>query len=181
MVMLVSPLFGRKLTAFALHEKADLLAFARNDPRAGVLVEGKERIAPMKLPHNAHVAVVDGNRFMLLRNTGKPFEPTLEKVDQPELDPSNFSAGVRHQDDASQRSGATDLNELAHGAAVSEWLNAKAVSGDLTQLMVMADPKTLGEMRRHYHSELERILVGEIDKTVTGEPLEKIAKVIAES
>ena len=148
------------------------MPFTRNDPRAGVLVDGKERIATMKLPHNAHVAVVDGNRFMLLRNTGKPFEPTLE---------SNFSAGVRHQDDASQRSGATDLNELAHGAAVSEWLNAKAVSGDLKELMVMADPKTLGEMRRHYHSELERILVGEIDKTVTGEPLEKIAKVIAES
>ena len=135
----------------------------------------------MKLPHNAHVAVVDGNRFMLLRNTGKPFEPSLEMVEEPNLDPSNFSAGVRHQDDAGQKTGATDLNELAHGAAVAEWLNAKAVSGDLSQVMVMADPKTLGEMRRHYHSELEKVLVGEIDKTVTGEPLDRIAKVIAES
>jgi protein required for attachment to host cells len=135
----------------------------------------------MKLPHNAHVAVADGKKFMLLRNTGKPFEPKLEMVEQPDLEASNFSAGVRHQDDVSQRTGATDLNELAHGAAVAEWLNAKAVAGELSQLMVMADPKTLGEMRRHYHSELEKALVGEIDKTVTGEPLEKIASVIAES
>ncbi|GAB5348995.1 baeRF12 domain-containing protein [Alteriqipengyuania sp. 357] len=135
----------------------------------------------MKLPHNAHVAVVDGNRFMLLKNTGAPFEPTLEMVKEPGLDPSNFSAGVRHQDDAGQKTGATDLNELAHGAAVAEWLNSKAISGDLSQVMVMADPKTLGEMRRHYHTALEKALVGEIDKTVTGEPLDRIAKVIAET
>ena len=135
----------------------------------------------MKLPHKAHVAVVDGNRFMLLQNTGQPFEPTLQLVEQPDLDPSNFSAGVRHQDDVGQRTGSTDLNELAHGAAVAAWLNAKAVAGNLSELVVMADPKTLGEMRRHYHSELEKLLVGEIDKTVTGEPLEKVAKVIAAS
>lgn len=135
----------------------------------------------MKLPHNAHVAVADGNRFMFLKNTGQIFEPKLEMVEQPDLDPSNFSAGVRHQDDVSQRTGATDLNELAHGAAVAEWLNTKAVSGEMTQLLVLADPKTLGEMRRHYHSALEKALVGEIDKTVTGEPLDKIAKIIADT
>ena len=135
----------------------------------------------MKLPHNAHVAVADGNRFMFLKNTGQIFEPKLEMVEQPDLDPSNFSAGVRHQDDVSQRTGATDLNELAHGAAVAEWLNSKAVSGEMTQLLVLADPKTLGEMRRHYHSALEKALVGEIDKTVTGEPLDKIAKIIADT
>ena len=68
----------------------------------------------MKLPHKAHVAVVDGNRFMLLQNTGDPFEPTLKMVEEPDLSPSNFSAGVRHQDDAGQRTGATDLNEPAN-------------------------------------------------------------------
>lgn len=133
----------------------------------------------MKLPHMAHVAVVDGTRFMLLRNTGQPFDPALELVEQPDLSPSNFSAGVRHQDDAGQRSGATDLNELAHGAAVAEWLNGKAVAGEVEQLLVLADPKTLGEMRRHYHGKLEQALVGEIDKTVTGESLEKIASTVA--
>ena len=97
----------------------------------------------MKLPHNAHVAVVDGNRFMLLQNTGQPFEPSLKMVEEPSLDPSNFSAGVRHQDDAGQRTGATDLNELAHAAAATEWLNAKTVSGELDSVMVVADPAAL--------------------------------------
>ena len=83
------------------------------------------------------------------------------------------------EDEIGQRHGRTDLGELAHGAAAAEWLNAKAISGELTDVLVIADPKTLGEMRRHYHSELEKRIVGEIDKTVTGATTEKIEKVIA--
>lgn len=133
----------------------------------------------MKLPHKAHVAIVDGENFTVMRNSGKPFEPKLEGAQKPDLEATNFSAGVRHQDEVGQRTGATDLNELAHGAAAAEWLNAKAISGELTDVLVIADPKTLGEMRRHYHSELEKRLVGEIDKTVTGETTSQIEKVIA--
>lgn len=133
----------------------------------------------MKLPHKAHVAIVDGQNFTVMRNSGKPFEPKLEGAQKPDLEATNFSAGVRHQDEMGQRTNATDLNELAHGAAAAEWLNAKAISGELTDVLVIADPKTLGEMRRHYHSELEKRLVGEIDKTVTGETTSQIEKVIA--
>ena len=133
----------------------------------------------MKLPHKAHVAIVDGENFTVMQNHGRPFEPRLEGASNPDLSVSNFSAGVRHQDEIGQRHGRTDLGELAHGAAAAEWLNAKAISGELTDVLVIADPKTLGEMRRHYHSELEKRIVGEIDKTVTGVTTEKIEKVIA--
>ncbi|MGB3166959.1 MAG: host attachment protein [Alteraurantiacibacter sp.] len=133
----------------------------------------------MKIPHKAHVALVDGERFLLLRNDGQPFEPSLSKVDEPSLDPTNFSAGVKHQDQAGQMKGNTDLNELAHGAAATEWLNGKALANEIEELIVVADPKTLGEMRRHYHKELEKRIVGEVDKALTGEPLEKIQKVLA--
>ncbi|WP_120076460.1 host attachment protein [Aurantiacibacter odishensis] len=133
----------------------------------------------MKVPHKAHVALVDGERFVLLRNDGQIFEPKLSKVAEPDLDATNFSAGVKHQDSASQMSGNTDLNELAHGAAAAEWLNSKAIAGEFEELVVIADPKTLGEMRRHYHVELEKRLVGELDKALTHEPLDRIEKVLA--
>ena len=132
----------------------------------------------MKCPHNAHVAVVDGERFIVMKNVGQPLEPRLEVVEEPDLKASNFSAGVRHQDDIGQRHGRTQLEELAHGAAVAEWLNSKAIANDMDDLLIIADPKTLGEMRRHYHGELEKRLVGEIGKTMTGEPTERIAKSI---
>lgn len=133
----------------------------------------------MKLPVNSHVAVVDGESFTLFRNEGQIFDPKLAPEDSPALDPTNFSAGIRHQDDIGQRHGRTDLNELAHGAAAAEWLNAKAIAGEFNDLLVIADPKTLGEMRQHYHTELKKRLVGEIDKTLTNRPTEEIEKAIA--
>ena len=135
----------------------------------------------MKLPHKAHVALVDGESFTLFRNDGQIFEPKLSKETSPDLDATNYSAGVRHQDDIGQELGRTQLEELAHGAAVAEWLNSKAISGDLDQTLIIADPKTLGEMRQHYHSELEKRLVGEIDKTLTGLSTKELEKAIADA
>ena len=135
----------------------------------------------MKVPHKAHVALVDGERFVLLRNDGQILDPKLSKIAEPDLEATNFSAGVKHQDPVSQRTGRTDLEELAHGAAAAEWLNAKAIAGDFDDLVIIADPKTLGEMRRHYHVELKNRLAGEIDKTLTGEPLDRIEKVLADA
>lgn len=135
----------------------------------------------MKVPHKALVVLVDGERFVVLRNDGPILDPKLTRVSEPELEATNFSAGVRHQDHVGQRIGTTDLNELAHGAAAAEWLNAKAIAGDYEDLVIIADPKSLGEMRRHYHVELKNRLVGEIDKTLTGEPLERIEKVLADA
>ncbi|AKM08054.1 host attachment protein [Pelagerythrobacter marensis] len=133
----------------------------------------------MKLPHKAHVALVDGTTFVVMQNTGKPFAPELEAVAKPELSATNFSAGVRHQDPVSQQQGRTDLNELAHGAAAAEWLNARAIAGEIEGVLIVADPKTLGEMRRHYHSELEKRILGEIPKTMTGETSARIAEAIS--
>lgn len=135
----------------------------------------------MKLPHKAHVAVADGKNFIVFRNDGTLFEPQLSKLAQPELEATNFSAGVRDDDTIGRMHGRTDLKELAHGAAVAEWLNARAIAGEIDKLLVIADPKTLGEMRHHYHSELQSRIVGELAKTLTGEPVERIERAIAEA
>ena len=132
----------------------------------------------MKLAHKAHVALLDGENFSLLRNDGQIFEPRLVPEARPELVPTNFSAGVRHQDQLGKLLGRTQLDELAHGAAAAEWLNAKAIAGEIDALLIIADPKTLGEMRHHYHAELEKRLVGEIDKSFAGRPIEEIQAAI---
>ena len=133
----------------------------------------------MKLPHQAHVALVDGQNFTLYRNEGQIFDPKLVSESRPELEVTNFSAGVRHQDQIGRMLGRTQLDELAHGAAVAAWLNSQALDGRIEQLLIIADPKTLGEMRRHYHDELKNRLVGEIDKTLSAEPVSDLEKAIA--
>src|SRR5688572_31684324 len=116
----------------------------------------------MKIPHNAVVALANGEKFVVMRNTGQPFEPRLERIAEPDLELTNFSAGVRHQDPAGQRNGSTDIDELAHGAAIAGWLNARALDGKLGEVVIAADPKTLGQIRRHWHKEVESRIVGEL-------------------
>ena len=135
----------------------------------------------MKIPHMAHVALVDGERFIVMRNTGQIFEPRLEMVAEPDLTPTNYSAGVRHQDKVPEGfpTVSSDLDELAHAAAAAEWLNGRALAGEIDQLVVVADPRTLGEMRRHFHKELQARIAGELDKNVTWTTADAIAQVIA--
>jgi protein required for attachment to host cells len=133
----------------------------------------------MKLPHKAHVALLDGENFTVFRNDGQPLEPKLVEMASPSLEPTNFSAGVKHQDDGGQKLGRTQLSELAHGVAATEWLNAKAIAGEIEALLIIADPKTLGEMRQHYHTKLAERIVGEIDKTLTGQPTKAIEAAIS--
>lgn len=131
----------------------------------------------MKLPANAHVAVVDGRRFVLMRNCGTMAEPILESEGQPEVDETNYSAGVRHQDSA-RKATIEPLDKYAHAAGTAEWLNRAVLSRRIDQLLVIADPDTLGEMRHHYHKQTEAALLGELGRQLTGMPGPDILKAI---
>ena len=133
----------------------------------------------MRIPHLALVALANGEKFKLMRNIGQPFEPKLESVDEYDLLLTNFSAGVRHQDPAGQRSGSTDIDELAHGAAIAEWLNKRALNGELEAVVIAADPKTLGQIRQHCHKELESRIVGDLAKDLTNQPVPAIERALA--
>src|SRR5690606_17382597 len=94
------------------------------------------RANQMRIPHLALVALANGEKFKLMRNVGQPLEPKLEAVSDLDLELTNFSAGVRHQDPAGQRNGSTDIDELAHGAAIAEWLNTQALRGGIGQVVI---------------------------------------------
>ena len=133
----------------------------------------------MRIPHLALVALANGEKFKLMRNVGQPLEPKLEAVSDLDLELTNFSAGVRHQDPAGQRNGSTDIDELAHGAAIAEWLNTQTLRGGIDQVVIAADPKTLGQIRQHCHKELESRIVGELAKDLINSPLPAIEQALA--
>jgi len=132
----------------------------------------------MRIPHNALVALANGEKFVLMRNEGHPLVPKLRRLGELDLELTNFAAGVRHQDPAGQRNGSTDLDELAHGAAIAGWLNDKALKGDIGEVVVAADPKTLGQIRKHCHKELESRIVGEVAKDLINSPIETIEQAL---
>jgi protein required for attachment to host cells len=132
----------------------------------------------MKVPPRTLVVLANGERFVLMRNVGEAFDPKLERLGELDLELTNFAAGVRHQDSARPRSGSTDIDELAHGAAVAEWLNDKALKGRLGQVVIAADPKTLGQIRQHSHKELQSRIVGELAKDLINSPVPAIERAL---
>lgn len=133
----------------------------------------------MKVPPRALVALANGERFVLMRNVGEAFDPRLERIGELDLELTNFAAGARHRDPAGQRSGSTAIDELAHGAAVAEWLNAKALKGRLGQIVIAADPRTLGQIRQHCHKEVQSRIVGELAKDLINSPVPDIERALA--
>ena len=131
----------------------------------------------MKVPHMAHVAFVDGEHFRPMRNTGPIFEPKLELVAEPKI--SAVVPGEGTSDDRGGLSTAgthADLPGIAHAAAVAPWLNAKALAGEIEQLMIVADPRTLGEMRPHFHKVLQARIVAELAKDLIWESPQQVAQ-----
>lgn len=126
----------------------------------------------MKIPEKAHVAVVDGENFLFLRNKGDASNPQLAAIDTPDLDETNRNAG-------NSTEGNGDLDETAHVAAVAEWLNKQVLTNKIEDLIVVADKRSLGEIRKHYHGELEKRLVGEVGKALANHPIEDIEQAIA--
>jgi protein required for attachment to host cells len=121
----------------------------------------------MLLPHGTLIALVDGERFELYRNSGNEAHPELAAIDTPKLDEQNKGSGNRHYSSAGNPQ-ASLLNEDAHAAAVTEWLNGQVLAHKLEALVVIAAPRTLGEMRKHYHKQLEATLLGELSKDLVG-------------
>lgn len=146
----------------------------------------------MDIPHHAHVLVIDGHKSLLFRNEGGVAEPnlTLTTLDeQPSVatrDQGTERPGRAHASVGAGRSGydQTDFHQLdedrfARGAA--DMLRREVLEGHIETLIVVAAPRTLGEMRKHYHTEVRKRLVGEISREFVGRPTEEIAMLVARS
>lgn len=120
----------------------------------------------MLLPHGTVVALVDGKNFELFRNAGTEAEPDLVATESPKLDSHNHS-GVSHHSQPGNHADSL-VAEDAHAIAATEWLNSQVLGHKLENLVVIAAPRTLGEMRRHYHKQLEVVLRGELAKDLSG-------------
>ena len=132
----------------------------------------------MLLPNGTLIAVIDGAAFELYRNNGTPAEPDLVAEESPTLDNSNHSAGSHHSSSGNPDGSSAD--EDAHAIAAVEWLNQQVLGHKVDNLVIFAAPRTLGELRKHYHKLTEQALVGEVNKTMTGRQPSELLAALAE-
>ena len=132
----------------------------------------------MQLPLGATVAVADGEKLHLYRNTSDGAHPKLEALPAAAIGGDNKGSGGRHHNSAANPD-ASQIEEDGFSAGVASYLNREVLSGQVSALAVIAAPKTLGELRKHYHKQLSAVLVGEIAKDLTGHSQSDIEKSIA--
>lgn len=160
----------------------------------------------MQIPHNAYVLVADGRKLLFFRNEGDADYPKLEvqehraeenpKAGEQGTDaPGRAFSGAQGGDPRPGGLGATvgtarsaysetDFHQLqedrfAHEAA--EMLKEKALANEFETLIVVAPPKALGELRKHYHKEVEARLAGEVAKDLTNMPVPEIERALQDA
>lgn len=133
----------------------------------------------MLLPPGATVVVADGEKLILFHNTGHQGQPAQLTAspeaavdsDHPGADPGH------HGSSANPDHGQGDEDGFSVG--VAEMLNRRVLTGKIADLVVIAPPRALGELRKHYSEQLSQVLRGEIAKELTGHSVQDIEKAIA--
>lgn len=142
----------------------------------------------MRVPHNSFVLVADGRKRLFFRNEGDAEALNLTVVEA--LEEKN-PATRDHVTDAPGRASspvsgggslagadAHDVEEARFAADTADLLRRRTLAGETESLIIIAPPKTLGELRKHYHKEVEKRIVRELDKDVTGRPVSDIERLL---
>jgi protein required for attachment to host cells len=142
----------------------------------------------MKLDKGTWVLVLDGEKFVLLRNEGDRGRMDLRVIDHEEtVNPPTREQGTerpgRMPDAGLGRSSVeqTDWHALEKerfARDIAGRLRSWALENRFAALVVCADPTTLGAIRPEYHVEVSQRLVGELDKDLTGMPVDRIEKAL---
>ena len=132
----------------------------------------------MKIPKGTTVAVADGELLNLFQNSGDESAPKLSALPDAAISSDNKGSGGRHHSSSANPS-ESQLEEDSFAAGTAAFLNKQVLDGKIESLIIVAAPRTLGELRKHYHKMLSAILVGEISKDLTGQSASDIEKTIA--
>ncbi len=132
----------------------------------------------MKIPKSAIIAVADGEILNLYRNDGEESAPKLTAMQDAAISTENKGSGGRHQNSSANPSDSQQ-DEDSFAAGTAAMLNKRVLDGQIEALIIVAAPRTLGELRKHYHKALSAVLVGEIPKDLTGHSMADVEKTIA--
>jgi protein required for attachment to host cells len=131
----------------------------------------------MLVPKGTIVAVADGEKFNLFSNTGDEASPALTAMPDADIE-SNKGSGAGHQS-SSANPDESQAAEDGFAGGIAGLLNKRVLDGEISDLIIIAAPRTLGELRKNYHKKLSEVLRGEISKDLTGHAVHDIEKAIA--
>jgi protein required for attachment to host cells len=125
------------------------------------------------LPHYALVVVADGHSATLFRNTAKH---GIELTETERVTPESLNR-PKTVDAAADVIPVEDVNTFA--TQLADHLNAMVLKHKVDDIVVIADPSTLGVLRKRYHKELQFRLRKEVAKNLTNSDRRSIEDVLS--
>jgi protein required for attachment to host cells len=141
------------------------------------------------IPKDAWVFVGDGRKALFLRNQGDAFHPRLavENVfvdDNPPTHlqgsdrPGRAFSSVGHARSGMEQTDWHDIEEHRFAKKVAHTLETVVRSHHAKKLFVVAPARTLADLRGELHQDVRKLIVAEIDKDLTGHPVNDIARLL---
>jgi len=146
-------------------------------------------MAHLRLDHGAWVFVGDGQKALFLINEGDEKFPNLRRLsvlespDPPSREQGSDAPGRAYLSFGRIRSSVeeTDWHELQKerfAAAIAGRINRAALSGEFTQIVIVAPAKILGDLRREFTKETGGKIIAELSKDLTNHTIAEIERLL---
>lgn len=143
----------------------------------------------IRLKHGLWVIVADGEKALFLRNQGDARFPNLEVVQEMEQEnpptreqgsdrPGRYNDGPTVHRSAVQDTDWHRLNKDRFAGEIAERLYRLVHRGEFEDLVLIAPPRVLGEMRQKLHQEVGGKVRAEIPKTLTNHTIAEIENLL---
>ncbi len=142
----------------------------------------------MKIKKSTWVVIANGAKYLLTENIGKAFEPELSV--RAHVEEGHLATHEQGTDRPGRRSGPTSaksaisqadwhqMDEAHFAAKLAARLHKDVQANAFDELVLVADPRTLGNLRAALHQEVSKCVIGEVAKDLTNLPLSEIEKIL---
>ena len=145
-----------------------------------------DRIA---LKRGLWLMVADGEKALFMKNEGDTTYPNFEVVREmeqknpPTREQGSDRPGRFNDGPSAHRSAVADtdwhkIGKVRFADEIAELLYKMAHRGDFKEIMLIAPPLVLGELRKKLHQEVSDKVIGEIPKTLTNHAVFDIEKIL---
>lgn len=133
-----------------------------------------------KIPEGTLIVVADGGSARVFTNIGDA--QSLQLKQHEELQVQDISAqGVSGQGPSGampQDTSIAQMNEATFAKQLAAQLNDDALNNRYAHLVLIADPRTLGNIRPQLHKEVQSRLIADVAKDLTNAPLGDIQRAL---
>ncbi|MEX6506268.1 host attachment family protein [Jiella sp. M17.18] len=148
-------------------------------------------MAALRIDNHTWILVADGEKALFLENAGDATLPNfqvrrVEEHDNPPDREQGADRPGRMSDDTtgSHRSAVADtdwhvIEKDRFAKEIADILYKMAHRGRFERIVIVAPPHILGDLRQEIHKEVADKVVGEVAKTLTNHPVDKIETLLA--